>query len=133
MEALAKQMVQDEIVHGPTIGEELKGDEKAVIEELKGDEKVVNEAELKGITSDDMGEEVGQEDIQSLTARKDDLSELFAKCMGQMNDSRQRQQQMDAKLDAFMMSLGPHGPQALAASSTSEAGLTYRPSVELHP
>ena len=49
------------------------------IEELKGDEKVVNEAELKGITSDDMGEEVGQKDIKSLTARVDGTNQLQAK------------------------------------------------------
>ena len=76
MEALDKQMARGEIVHEPTIGEELKVDEKVVIEELKGDEKVVNEAELKGITSDDMGEEVGQKDIESLTARVDDMSAM---------------------------------------------------------
>ena len=36
----------------------------------------MNEAELKGITSDDMGEEVGQKDIKSLTARVDGTNQL---------------------------------------------------------
>ena len=101
-----------------------------MIEDLKGDEKVVSEAEFKGITSDDMGEEVGQEGIQSLTAQMDDMSEMFEKLMGRMNDTHSK---MIDTVDATTMSLGPQDPHALAAASTSEAGLICRPSVELHP
>ena len=61
----------------------------------------------------DSGGQVGQEDIQSLTARVDTMSEMFAKIMGQMTDN-------NSKMDAIMMSLGPQGPLALEIGAIKE-------------
>ena len=61
----------------------------------------------------DSGGQVGQEDIKSLTARVDTMSEMFAKIMGQMTDT-------NTKMDAIMMSLGPQGPLALEMGAIKE-------------
>ena len=81
-------MSQTSGCEGPS-HQEQKSDKE--IEELKGDEKAVNEAELKDITSDNMGEEVGQKDIESLTARVDDMGALFVKTKGEEVDTNRLQ------------------------------------------
>ena len=64
-------------------------------------------------TNVDSGGQVGQEDIKSLTARVDTMSEMFAKIMGHMTDT-------NTKMDAIMVSLGPQGPQALEMGAIKE-------------
>ena len=61
----------------------------------------------------DTGRQGGQEDMQSLTARVDTMSEMFAKIMSQMSDT-------NTKMDAIMMNLGPQGPQALEMEAIKE-------------
>ena len=61
----------------------------------------------------DTGRQGGQEDMQSLTARVDTMSEMFAKIMSQMSDT-------NTKMDAIMMNLGPKGPLALEMGATKE-------------
>ena len=62
----------------------------------------------------DTGRQGGQEDMQSLTAWVDTMSEMFAKIMSQMNDT-------NAKMDAIMMNFGPQGPLALEMGAVGDA------------
>ena len=61
----------------------------------------------------DAGIQGGQEETQSLTARVDTMSEMFAKIMGELSSTNKN-------AESIMMSLGPQGPQALQMGAIKE-------------